>query len=79
MKTVSSLDIRQNILDILSMVQYGEDVVIQDEHNHENIAVILSYQHFRHIQHRPLGILKGKARYAIRPDFALSDEELVRG
>lgn len=79
MKTVTSLDIKQNILKILEMLQYGEDILIQREQNQENIAVILSYQHFRQMQQRPLGILKGKARYLIREDFALSDEELVMG
>ena len=73
MKTVTSLDIQQNFLHILNMVRYGEDIVIQNEQNHENIAVILSYQHFQHLRQRPLVILKGKARCTIHPDFALSD------
>jgi hypothetical protein len=52
-------------------------VLIKNERNQENIAVIISYQHFQHIRQRPLGVLKGKARYKIHHDFTLNDEELL--
>ena len=38
---------------------------------------IIADQHFKHLRQRPLGSLKGKARYELHHDFALSDEELV--
>lgn len=79
MKIVASSDVTLNFFDILEWVKQGEEVVIQYENNHENIAVIIPYQEFQHQRQRPLGILKGKARYRIKENFAMTDEELVNG
>lgn len=79
MKTVASSDVTLNFFDILEWVKQGEEVVIQHENTHENIAVFISYQEFQHRGQRPLGILKGKAQYRIKENFAMTDEELVNG
>ena len=59
------------------MVKSGEDIIIKNEENQKNVAVIISYEKYKNNQERPLGILKGKATYKIRDDFKITDEELL--
>lgn len=75
MKTVTQNEVKNNVLHLLDMVQRGEEITI--EHNHKNIAVIISYDTYKKQRERPLGILKGKATYTLRNDFAITDEELL--
>jgi antitoxin (DNA-binding transcriptional repressor) of toxin-antitoxin stability system len=77
MKAVTHNDVKKNLLQILEMVQRGEEIMIRNEQNQENIAVIISYETYQKRRERPLGILKGKASYQIRNDFMITDEELV--
>ena len=41
------------------------------------MAVIISYQKYKKKNYRPLGILKGKAKYKFKEDFKITDEELL--
>ncbi|MCP4398231.1 MAG: type II toxin-antitoxin system Phd/YefM family antitoxin [bacterium] len=75
MKTVTQNEVKNNVLHLLEMVQGGEEIMIK--HDHENIAVIISYDKYRKHRERPLGILKGKATYTLHNDFAITDEELL--
>jgi prevent-host-death family protein len=75
MKTVTQNEIKNNFLQFLEMVRGGEEIMI--EQNHENIAVIISYETYQKQRERPLGILKGKATYKMSDDFAITDEELM--
>ena len=59
------------------MVKNGEEIIIKNEENQENVAVIISYEKYKNKQERPLGILKGKATYKIKDDFKITDEELL--
>jgi len=77
MEALTQNEVINNILKILEMVKSGEDIIIKNEENQENVAVIISYEKYKNNQERPLGILKGKATYKIRDDFKITDEELL--
>jgi len=77
MKTLTQNEVIKNIFKILEMVKNGEEIIIKDEENQENVAVIISYGNYKNKQERPLGILKGKATYKIKDDFKITDEELL--
>ena len=76
MKALTCNEIKNNLFHILEMVQHGEEIMIRNEQNQENIAVIISYDTYQKRQERPLGILKGKATCKIKDDFTITDEEL---
>ena len=78
MKTVTRADMKTDLGRILRLAQQGEEIVIQGGHPQKNLAVLISYEAYRTRQPRPLGILKGKATCTIKPDFSMTDEELVR-
>jgi len=77
MEALTQNEVINNILKILEMVKSGEDIIIKNEENQKNVAVIISYEKYKNNQERPLGILKGKATYKIRDDFKITDEELL--
>ena len=77
MKAVTHNEVKKNFLHILEMVQRGEEIMIRNEQNQKNIAVIIPYDTYQKRRERPLGILKGKATYTIKNDFTITDEELV--
>ncbi len=78
MRTVLIEEAIRDLLHLLKMVQQGEDIIIKDDQEQENIAVIISYQKYQNSNHeRPLGILKGVASYKIVGDFEITDEELL--
>ncbi len=79
MKPIPYKKVSKNILAILEQVSKGEEIVIRNEHNQENIAVIIPYAKYRqqHRKKRRLGILKGKAGFRMKEDFAVTDEEFL--
>ena len=77
MKALTQNEVIRDIFKILEMVKSGEEIIIKNEENQENMAVIISYEKYRNKQERPLGILKGKATYKIKDDFKITDEELL--
>jgi len=77
MKTLTQNEVKDNIFDILNMVQNGEDIIIKKDKNKKNWAVIISYQKYKEKKERPLGILKGKATYKITDDFHITEEEFL--
>ncbi len=77
MKTLTQNELIKNILKILELVKGGEEIIIKDEQNQEEVAVLISYEKYKNKQERPLGILKGKASYKIKDDFEITDQELL--
>ncbi len=77
MTTLTQKQVKDNISKIFEIVKKGEDVLIKDDHNQENIAIIIPYKKFLLKKDRPLGILKGKASFKIKDDFKITDEELL--
>jgi hypothetical protein len=77
MKSLTQNEIKNNIVEILNMVQKGEDILIRNDKNKKSMAVIISYQKYKKNKDRPLGILKGKAKYKLETDYNVTDEELL--
>jgi len=77
MKALTYNEVINNFLNILKMVQGGEEIVIKDDKNKKNMAVIMPYKKYTEKKERQLGILKGKATYEIKEDFEMTDEELL--
>ncbi len=79
MKPVTCKKVSKDIRAILDLVSKGEEVVIRNDDNQENIAVIIPYAKYRqqHRKKRKLGILKGKAGFRMKEDFAVTDEEFL--
>ncbi len=77
MKALTQNEVTKNILKVLEIVRSGEEIIIKNGENQENVAVIISYEKYKSKQERPLGILKGKATYKIKDDFKIADEELL--
>lgn len=82
MKPVPYKEVSKNIRAILDLVSKGEDVIIKNEQDRENIAVIIPYEKYRRQQNRlkkrKLGVLKGKCSFQMKDDFAITDEELLQ-
>jgi hypothetical protein len=81
MKPVPYKEVSKNICAILELVSQGEDVIIKNEQDRENIAVIIPYAKYRRQQNclkkRKLGLLKGKCSFHMKDDFAITDEDLL--
>ena len=77
MKALTYNEVVNNFFTILKMVQGGEEIVIKDDKNKKNMAVIMPYKKYKEKKERQLGILKGKATYEIKEDFEMTDEELL--
>ena len=82
MKPVPYKEVSKNIQAILELVNQGEDVIINNEQNQENLAVIIPYAKYRQqrnlLKKRKLGVLKGKCSFHLKDDFAITDEALLK-
>lgn len=77
MTTLTQKQIKDDISRIFEIVEKCEDILIKEDHNQENIAIIIPYKKFISRSDRPLGILKGKASFKMKDDFKITDEELL--
>ncbi len=77
MKLIPYNEVSKDIHAILDLVKKGEEVIIKNDQNQENIAVIISYTKYKTSQKRRLGVLKGKASFKLRDDFKITDEEFL--
>jgi len=77
MTTLTQKQVKENISKIFEIIKMGEDVLVTEDHNQKNIAVIVPYKKYWLKKDRPLGILKGKASFKMKDDFKITDEELL--
>jgi antitoxin (DNA-binding transcriptional repressor) of toxin-antitoxin stability system len=80
MKTVSVADFKSRFSDLIRLVRNGERIAICYGRRKETVAYLVpppSQESGR--RKRPLGILKGKARFRIKGNFKISPEEMVGG
>lgn len=78
MHTMTVGEIKAHFSEVLDLVQHGEDVVISFGKKKEKIAVLVPFSHYERKPERRLGLLVGKASFAIKDDFKISDEEFLR-
>lgn len=77
MQTMTVGEVKAHFSEVLEMVQKGEDVVISFGKKKEKIAVLVPFSHYQGKPARRLGLLEGKASFAVKGDLALSDDELL--
>ncbi len=77
MKTLTQNEVKNNFFKIFDMVKRGEEIVVKGEQGQENFAVIMPFKMYAAKKNRQLGLLKGKAKFKIKKDFKITDEELL--
>jgi antitoxin (DNA-binding transcriptional repressor) of toxin-antitoxin stability system len=76
MKTLTVANLKANFSVVLDDIKKGQEIIVEYGKKHEKLAVIIPYKKYNKTK-RKVGILKGKASYEIRPDFKMTDEELL--
>jgi prevent-host-death family protein len=77
MQTMTVGQFKSHFSEVLNLVQHGEDIVISYGKKKEKIAVLVPFAHYEGKPQRILGLLAGKATFAIAEDFKISDDELL--
>jgi prevent-host-death family protein len=78
MRTLTIGEFKAQFSEVLSAVQAGESVVVCYGRKKERVAALVPYAAFASSAgKRPLGLLKGRASFAMTDDFALTDEEFL--
>ena len=80
MQAVQIGEFKANFSQILDEIKTkGEEYILEFGKNHEKVAVLIPYEKYRvhHSQKINLGLLQGKASFAMSEDFAITDEELL--
>lgn len=78
MQTMTVAELKAHFSNALDIVQKGEDVVISFGKKKEKIAVLVPFSRYQYKPQRRMGLLAGKATFALREDFAMTDEELLK-
>ena len=77
MKTMPVGEFKTHFSRVIERVKRGEKIVVSYGKNRENIAVVVPYAEFKRTNCIKLGLLRGKASYAFKKDYSMTDEELV--
>jgi len=77
MKTLTQNEVKDNFIKIFDMVKHGEEIIVKGNQGQQNFAVIMPFKKYTEKKDRPLGILKGKAKFKMKSDFKITDEELL--
>jgi prevent-host-death family protein len=77
METFNVGELKSKFSDVLQRVQSGEEIVVSFGKSGKKIAVLVPYDKYVSNKPRKLGVLKGKAKFAIKDDFQMTDEELL--
>ncbi len=78
MRTLTIGEFKAHFSDVLTAVQAGESVVVCYGRKKERVAALVPYAEFAaQAGKRPLGLLKGRAGFAVADDFKLNDEEFL--
>jgi antitoxin (DNA-binding transcriptional repressor) of toxin-antitoxin stability system len=77
METMTVAELKARFSDALEMVRKGKDIVISFGKKKEKIAVLAPYSRLYKKTGRKLGLLAGKASFAVKGDFKITDEELL--
>ena len=79
MKQVSVADFKANFSGWLDAVRQGERIAIQYGRRKEIVAILTPPTRLVAGSSRRLGVLKGKARFKVRPAFKMTEAELLEG
>ncbi|MCB1193078.1 MAG: type II toxin-antitoxin system Phd/YefM family antitoxin [Leptospiraceae bacterium] len=76
MKTLQIEELKSQLLEILTEVKAGEEVLIISGKFRENIAMLIPYTKYKKRKSIKLGLLKDKTM-KIHNDFKMTTEELI--
>ncbi len=79
MITMQVGELKTNFSEVLQKIRTGEKIAISYGKKKEKIAVLIPFSEYSKKQSRTLGLLQNKASMNIHNDFAMSDEELMKG
>lgn len=77
MKSLTQNEVKNNFSKIFDMVKHGEEIFVKGGQDQESFAVIIPFHKYAEKKERPLGILKGKAKFKMKNDFKITDEEIL--
>ena len=77
MQTMTVGEVKSHFSEVLGLVQKGEDIIISFGKKKEKVAVLVPFSHYERKAERNLGLLAGKASYAIKGDFKITDADLL--
>lgn len=77
MVTMTVGELKARFSDALEMIKKGHNIVISYGRRKEKIAVLAPYSRLYGRPTRKLGLLAGKASFALKKDFQVSDEEVL--
>lgn len=79
MKTLTVGELKANFSDVLSTVlKTGEAVVISYGKKKEKVAALVPIDQVKPVSKRVLGTLGAKASVTFKPNFSLTDDELLQ-
>jgi antitoxin (DNA-binding transcriptional repressor) of toxin-antitoxin stability system len=78
MKTMTVGELKAKFSEVLGqMIETGEPIAISYGKKKEKIAAIIPYHLLQPRTERRLGLMRGRASFASRDHFSMSDEELL--
>ena len=77
MQTMTVSQFKSHFSEVLDLVLHGEDVAISYGKKKERVAVLVPFANYEGKPQRTLGLLAGKASFAMANDFKVSDDELL--
>lgn len=81
MRTLTIGEFKARLSDVLAAVKAGESVVVCYGRKKERVAALVPFAEFAlragKRPRRPLGLLKGRASFAVTDDFKLTDDEFL--
>ncbi len=78
MKTLAVGELKTQFSAVLAEISAGHPIAVGFGKSKRKVAVLVSYCQYRKSTGRKLGLLANRASCRIHPDFAVSDEELLR-
>lgn len=77
MTTVTVGDLKARFSDLLKRVQQGESIAIAFGRKKEVLAYLVPKKSLDHHLPRPLGLLADSAKFSIREDFNMTEDEFL--
>ena len=79
MKQVSVANFKAQFSDLLNLVRRGERIAIQYGRRKETVAILIPASREKPAWKRPLGLLRGKASFKLRPGFKMAEDDFCQG
>jgi prevent-host-death family protein len=78
METLSLAEAKTHFSSVLKQVRLGNEIAISFGKKKETAAVIMPYAAWKKTKKRQLGLLQRRGSVSFAPDFAVTDEDLLK-